>query len=334
MPERIDIPSVKKVLITRTDKLGDVILTLPLVSEAKKIFNAKIYFLVSRYTRDILRGYEDIDELVFKEDMLSPGEKFSYFRKEKFDLIINAYPRQDIAFASFLAGIKYRIGTAYRWYSFMYNLKVREHRKDCLKHESDYNLNLLANFAEGVGYEKNFKFRYSSAEQNQLKEKLQKFGFDLDSKYIIIHPGTGGSAKDVPLTTFASYINRLTKSLKDYRIALTGTEEEKNVISALKKKITDVTRIADLGGKVNLRELMILIDKSELFISNSTGPIHIAGALNKKIIGFYPHIIPINDTRWKPLGSNSVIINGDIINNELSIDLDKAVTAALESLNI
>ena len=54
---------------------------------------------------------------------------------------------------------------------------------------------------------------------------------------------------------------------------------------------------------------MILIDNSKLFISNSTGPIHIAGALNKNIIGFYPNLAPMNEIRWKPLSENAVILS-------------------------
>ena len=71
---------------------------------------------------------------------------------------------------------------------------------------------------------------------------------------------------------------------------------------------------------------MILIDKCKLFVSNSTGPIHIAGALNRKIIGFYPNSAPMNAVRWKPLSNQAVIISpetGDdmrTINNKLAAE--------------
>jgi len=63
---------------------------------------------------------------------------------------------------------------------------------------------------------------------------------------------------------------------------------------------------------------MILTDHSELFISNSTGPIHLAGALNKKIIGFYPNEKPMSDTRWGPLGNNVIIIKPDTGSDDMS----------------
>ena len=73
-----------------------------------------------------------------------------------------------------------------------------------------------------------------------------------------------------------------------------------------------------MTGKLNLRELLILTDHTELFISNSTGPVHIAGALNKKIIGFYPNEKPMSETRWGPLGNNVIVIKPNSISDDMS----------------
>ena len=60
-----------------------------------------------------------------------------------FDVVMLFYPRPELAFALWLAKIPLRIGTGFRWYSFLLNKRIYEHRKDCRKHEAEYNLSLL-----------------------------------------------------------------------------------------------------------------------------------------------------------------------------------------------
>lgn len=310
--------NVKNILITRTDRLGDVILALPLINRSKKIFkSAKVYFLVRKYVEELITNYNGIDELVIEEDILSFKEKYSYFKNINLDLVINVKPRFDLALLFFLLGVKYRIGTAYRWYSFLYNEKVYEHRKDSVKHEADYNMNLLNNFFEDSESEKFFFFKYSDKEKTELNLKLKEL---LEGNYIVIHPGSGGSAKDLPVRKFAEFANEFLEIYKGFKIVITGTESERVVTERLIRSVNKAlsNRIIDTTGILNLKELAIVIDNSKIFFANSTGPIHIAGALNKNIIGFYPNETVMSETRWKPLSGNTVIIKPDLNSGDMS----------------
>lgn len=321
MTDLINIKGVKNILVTRTDRLGDVILTLPLISEVKRIFtDSRVLFLVRRYVSDIVSNYESIDELIFEEDIPGLLKKYKFFKEKKIDLIINVKPEFSLALIFFLLRIKYRIGTGYRWYSFLYNRKVYEHRKTSDKHESDYNLGLLKYFIDEVKSEKKFYFRYTDEERRILYEKLSDYNLSFNHNYIIVHPGSGGSAKDLPLEKFTGYVNNFLDEYEDYKVVFTGLENEKEVIEKIEKNIkkNKSSGIKNLAGKLNLRELMILIDNSKLFVSNSTGPIHIAGGLNKNIIGFYPNEKPMNETRWRPLGDNVTIIKPLIVSDDMS----------------
>jgi len=327
----IDKNNVKNILITRTDRLGDVILTLPLLNSAKKIFkNAKIDLLVKKYLEELLHDYKDIDELIIEENINSFFSKYKFFKNKKIDLFINVKPGFELALLFFVLRVKYRIGTAYRWYSFLYNFKVYEHRKDSVKHESDYNLNLLKNFFKETDDSKVFHFGYSEDEKKKLNRKLNGLP---DSRYIIVHPGSGGSAKDIPVNRLALFINKFSEIYADYRIVITGTDNEKPVINQLMKNIRSdfKTSVHDVSGMLDLKELIILIDNSVLFISNSTGPIHIAGALNRNIIGFYPNEKPMSDTRWKPLSENTVILKPDGISDDMDLITEDIIMKAVTS---
>ena len=327
----IDKNNVKNILITRTDRLGDVILTLPLLNSAKKIFkNAKIDLLVKKYLEELLHDYKDIDELIIEENIKSFFSKYKFFKNKKIDLFINVKPGFELALLFFVLRVKYRIGTAYRWYSFLYNFKVYEHRKDSVKHESDYNLNLLKNFFDETDDSKVFHFGYSEDEKKKLNRKLNGLP---DSRYIIVHPGSGGSAKDIPVNRLALFINKFSEIYADYRIVITGTENEKPVINQLMKNVRSdfKTSVHDVSGMLDLKELMILIDNSDLFISNSTGPVHIAGALNRNIIGFYPNEKPMSDTRWKPLSENTVILKPGGLSDDMDLITEDIIMKAVTS---
>lgn len=319
MPQIINKEEIRNILITRTDRLGDVLLTLPLVSETKRIFKgAKIYFLVKKYLEDLLKGYQGIDKLIIEEDIPYCMNKYEYLDDKNIDLVINVKPGFDQAFLFYALGIKYRIGTAYRWYSFLYNCKVYEHRKISDKHESDYNLNLLRTFFKETGNDKKYYFNYSTDERIELDKKLKLYDFSLDENFIIIHPGSGGSAKDLPAETFIKILKFLMENFSEYKIVITGLDDEKILISSIINGVSQCRKIIDLTGKLNLKELMILTDESKLFISNSTGPIHIAGALNKNIIGFYPNEPVMSEKRWGPLSANKIIIKPDSDSGEMS----------------
>ena len=314
--------ALKHILISRTDKIGDVILTLPMIPEIKRLSpSSKISLFISNKLGNLLNGYEGVDNIFYYEDVVD--NLLNFFKSNDFDTIINVFPRKDIAVASFRAGIKTRVGTAYRFYSFLFNERIKEHRKYAVKHESEYNLNLLSFLNKEISFEKIFHLSYTDSEYRDLKNKLSKH-LNLDTKYIIIHPGSKGSAVDLPVNKLIELAEYVKTKYPLVKIVVTGLDQESNVTSLFPLKLGG--DIINLTGMLDLREMMILIDKCNLFVSNSTGPIHIAGALNKKIIGFYPNSAPMIAVRWKPLSNQAVIISpetGDdmrTINNKLAAE--------------
>ncbi len=325
---KINLGDVKNVLITRTDRMGDVILTLPLAGFARKIFeDSRIIFLARKYVADLIGNYPEIDEVIFYDEFASFKDKYKFFKSRKIDLVIFAKPEFELAVLFFLLRVRYRIGSGYRWYSFLFNRKVYEHRKTSEKHESEYNLNLLKNFFPEVSFEKTFHFKYTDTGKRGLSEKLTTTGLDMHSDYIVIHPGSGNSAKDLPVETLNRFAGKFSKKYPGFKIVITGTEPEKLLAETFVK--SENQNLIDLTGGLNLKELMILIDNARLFISNSTGPIHLAGALNKNIIGFYPSKKPSNEERWGPLSVNAIILKPSGEDDNMSdINEDDIIVAA------
>ncbi|MBK7501141.1 MAG: glycosyltransferase family 9 protein [Ignavibacteriales bacterium] len=316
----------KNILIVRTDRIGDLILTLPLAGLIKKQYpDCKVSFLVRDYTKNIVSNHPHIDEvLVLKEinGNVILSDNINLIKQRNFDNCIVVYPRFQISLIIFLSGIKNRIGTGYRWYSFLFNKKVYEHRKNAERHELEYNFNLLEKLEiknsvaeSNVAYD----LKVDESSLKNVTKILVDEKLDLQKPLIIVHPGSGGSSVDLPINKFAELVSKLDD---DYQIILTGSKNE----IELCEKIKSSGKVKNMAGRFNLDELTALISKSVMFISNSTGPIHIAAALGKYTVGFYPKIVSCSKERWGPYTNKKLVY-------EPQIDCKNCTREQCEKLN-
>jgi heptosyltransferase III len=294
-------PDYKNILVIRTDRIGDLILSLPLAQIIKKNYpKSRVTFLVREYPSALLNSNKFIDNaLLLKEEENKSlfFDNLKMIRKENFDTVIVLNARFQTALITALARIKYRVGTGYRWYSFLFNKKVFEHRKYGKRHELEYNVRFL----QQIGIEEKIKpgevtfpLEVNDEIKKRVRENLEVMG--LNDDYIIIHPGSGGSATDLPVSKYKELAGLLVKE-GNKKVLLTGGQGEYELCSFIAQ---EDPRIVNMAGKFNLEELIAVIAGSELFISNSTGPLHIAAALQKWVIGFYPNKKDCSSTRWGP----------------------------------
>jgi ADP-heptose:LPS heptosyltransferase len=304
----------KNLLIVRTDRIGDVILSLPMAGIIKKHFpECKVSFLLREDTKCLAENNSYIDEILVLrmhngKILLNDNIKLIY--KYKFDSAVVVSPSFITALIIFISGIKYKIGTGYRWYSFLFNKKIFVHRKYGEKHELEFNVDLLLplGIKEIVNFN-NVKFNFFAGNKNiaLIRNVLKENNISLIKPVIIVHPGSRGSAVDWPLNRFKQLIGIILKEI-DVTILLTGSAPEKVLCDEL--QISD--EIKNFAGKFDLSELIALIDICDIFISNSTGPIHIAAALGKYTIGFYPKIPACSPQRWGPYTNNRTIFTPSI----------------------
>jgi len=319
--------TVKNILIVRTDRIGDVVLSLPMAEIIKKHYPyCKVSFLVRDYTKEILSNNSSIDETIIlqeKDNKVNFFENLKNISSKKIDTCIVVNPTFVVALILFFSGIKQRIGTGYRWYSFLFNSKVFEHRKYAEKHELEFNVNMLQKIGikENVN-EKNVHYHLNidpkslkGVEEILLNEKI-----DIKKPYIIIHPGSGGSSIDLPISKFIELTKKLIE--EDLQIIITGNKNEIDICNQL--VLSD--KVLNLAGKLNLAQLIALISKSAMFISNSTGPIHIAAALGKFTVGFYPKIVSCSKERWAPYTNKKLVY-------EPKLDCENCTRVKCEKLN-
>ncbi len=308
---------LKNILIVRTDRIGDVVLTLPLANIIKKhLPNCKISFLVREYTAPLLRNNPSIDEIIILDEsnqQIQVKNNIRNLRAKNFDTAFVVNASFKLALILFRANITNRISTGYRWYSFLFNKKIFVHRKTGNKHELEYNVDMLKQIGINEFIDFNnvcFNIQIDKYSTQKVDEFLSANTISDNKIRIIIHPGSGGSAFDLPKNKLKYLTEQLAQEL-DADIIITGNEKEKHLCDYVSGK----ANVFNCAGKFNLKEMISLINSADILIANSTGPIHIAAALNKYVFGFYPTIHSMSKKRWGPYTSKCEIFEPDNCDN-------------------
>ena len=176
--------------------------------------------LLNSYTANLVEGIADV--LIYNREMAPKPffEMLAELRRARFDAVVVAFPRFRIALLLWLAGIPVRVGTGYRWYSFLFNKKIFEHRKTVEKHEAEYNLSLLKGLGCEVSSKPEVKIIISEQERKTASEIRQSIGISDADRLVLLHPGSGGSARDWKPENFALLAAELKK--QGFYVVITG----------------------------------------------------------------------------------------------------------------
>ncbi|MBS1643725.1 MAG: glycosyltransferase family 9 protein [Bacteroidetes bacterium] len=295
----------KRILISRCDAIGDVVLTLPLAAILKQRFpNVVIGFLGRSYTKAVIECCAAVDVFVDLNDFLQ-AENGANKECQIWDAIIHVFPRADIARKALQLRIPWRIGTRSRAYNWLYcNKRIVLSRKHSDLHEAQLNTKLLAPFGIQQGFSKEqlgalFAFTAIPELARQFRALLSP-----GKRHIILHPKSQGSAREWGLEHFEALIKLLPQ--EQYQVFISGTKAEgelmRDFLLRVKHLVTDITGLMDLS------QFIAFIHAADALVAASTGPLHLAAALGRKAIGIYPPIRPMHPGRWAPLGPLAVAL--------------------------
>ena len=302
--------NIKKFLISRTDNIGDLVLTLPLAGFLKQNFpDIQIAYLVKDYTKPIADSYKYIDE-VYSIDKINEEtkekERIKLINSIDADVIIFVYPDREVMSLVAKSNISRRIATSHRTYSWRYasNL-VNFSRKNSYLHEAQLNFLLLKPLQIDYLPSINELLQWYGKDKFYIKpipkDLINDFAIS-PYRPIIIHPGSMGSAPNLSPQHFLDLTNKLVELGEN--IYITGNEKE----GLLWQPYFDKLNVKTLFGSLNLYELISIISKAKAVIASSTGPLHIAAALDTNAIGLYVPIGTYAPHRWSPIGKNAKVL--------------------------
>jgi ADP-heptose:LPS heptosyltransferase len=290
----------QKIILSRTDNLGDVVVTLPLAGYLKQVFpTAQIGFIGKKYTQPIIEHCRHVDFFLDRENVLQHPEQLQA------DCIIFVFPDKELAQIAKKQGIQLRIGTSHRWFHWLYcNKLVNFSRKNSPLHEAQLNFQLLSPLqirtVPPLAELANF-YGLFAPENGTLPIHIDK-----NKQRIILHPKSKGSAREWSLEHYEQLIQLL--SPEKYQIFITGVAQEGEQIRQQRPSIFDYPHVTDTTGRLSLPELMTLFVNCHAFVACSTGTLHIAAALGLKTIGIYPPIRPMHPARWQPVGKQATFL--------------------------
>ena len=309
------LPDVKRILLVRTDKIGDVTLTTPAIAALrKKLPAAHLVGLASSIGAEIYRSNPHLNETI---ELTEAHKGFVGFfrllmliRRQRFDAVVVFQSRFTIAFLLCLSRIRFRVGPLSKWWSWLFfNRGRRQNRSAVEMHEADYNLQLLRLFDITVAGTKERTYLQVQPEAKRSAQRFfQEKGLSNGKKTVAIHPGMAGSALNWPESNY-SYLGRSLS--KHYNIVVTGGLSESALVERVFQNIAknqsylpDQPVVAKFIGERGLAELIGILDQCDGVVAPSTGPMHLAVALGKKVVSVFSPIKVQSAVRWGPYGVN------------------------------
>lgn len=304
-----------KILINRTDAIGDTLLSIPLGRLIKYYHpEAKIAFILSHRSADLVDLCEGVDQVFTLDTKASRSNKwqqcsdfFNEFHPDYYfhlggDFTPSAY--------AFFKRIPFRGGLVSKIPSFLFlNQGVRQSRSQVTKHESEYNMDLAA----PMGITWNTKFIEENARMlapffeldQQRRTRVQSERFDFEHrKLIFIHPGMSGHTLNWPNESYGKLANLLHERFgPTHKIVVSYTPSDLPYVEGMKSAMNDQTLQDTLffdGSVHGLVDFTYALSLADLFIGPSTGTTHMANAMRIKQVALYSPIKVQSEKRWGP----------------------------------
>lgn len=296
----------ERILICRTDNIGDVVLTLPLAAYLKqRMPGVKVDFLVRAYAAPVVRQCGFVDRVLSIDDQPDHARTFA---EGGYDTVIFAFPHRRLAQAAWRARVARRVGTSHRLYHWLYcNRLAHFSRVNSPLHEAQLNFALLRPL--GIDHtpalaEIPAMYGMKAPRTAQVDALRAQAPFN-----VILHPKSNGNAREWPLRRFTELAHDLA-SESGICLWVTGSKAEGELLAREAPELLALPHVRNLCGELDLAGLTALIAAADGLVANSTGPLHMGAALGRPVLGLFAPLKAMGPARWGPLGARAVTLCG------------------------
>lgn len=279
--------SLRTVLVTRHDKIGDFVLCLPLV-KAIKINNPgiRVGVLVSAVNYDFARSIEFIDFVIlYDRDFWVTVRDI---RKERPDISISCYIDGRLGALLLASRIPVRIAPATKLAQVFFNKRIAQRRSSVTQCEWQYNLAL----AHSIVPAESLFFAPPLIHFPAARVRLRR---------VIFHPGSGGSSEGNLRPLDYVKLARRVATMAGFEAVFTFGPSDQRARDEIRAALDFPAIVID--DPMPLIDFCKYISQSMLFVSTSTGPMHLAGAVNTPTLSFFGTSLFASDRRWAPINN-------------------------------
>ncbi len=282
------IDRYKKIIVIQPDHIGDVLLATPMIHALRRHFpDAQIDAVVGSWAKPVLESNSDINQIYTlnlrqfnrgKAKSCRPISTFRKLRSNKYDLAVLGRSRNRvIRLLSWALGAKQRIGFFVPGKDQLLTTKVRQSNPQ--EHVVLRNLRLAERLGADISQPR-LIWTITEAEQAKAHNSLR----DLPRPIIGLNPGAGTEAKRWPIARFAEVARKLQEKYQG-TIVITGSNSDLGLAQKISSTLIKPAFI--VAGQTDLRQLAALLAELDLYISNDSGPMHIAAAVGTPVIDLH-----------------------------------------------
>lgn len=321
-----------RILVSRTDRLGDVALTLPLCGLLKARLGATIVFLGRGYTHALLEASDAVDEALDWDAVAHApfAARRDFLRAARADVVLHVFPRAPIAWAALAARVPRRVGTTHRWYHWP-TCNVREdlERRASPLHEAQLNVRLARTLlpAANLALTPAELAPYAALAPRVPVPPAVALLLTRDRFTLVVHPRSLGSAREWSLERWRALVTGLPAD--HYRVLVTGSAAEGAAMRAWLDALP--AHAHDLTGRLTLAELLAVLAAADGVVAASTGPLHLAALLGTRTLGLFSPVRPVHAGRWGPIGARAEVIEVAAVDGSLDEISAEAVRSRVEA---
>jgi heptosyltransferase II len=306
--------SIRKILIRAVNWVGDAVMTTPAIGVIRESFpKAEITVLANPLVSQVFSPHEWIDRVITFDQkgrhrgILGRFRLAAEVRKHSFDLAIVLPNSFNSALVPWLAGIPVRLGKSSDGRGFMLSGRYIPGDHPPYGHEVNYYLNLVRHF--GISGQATQPHLCVLPEEQQFALQLLSLrGVEHDDFVIGINPGASyGSAKRWYPERFAGVAEKLAAEWSA-KIIIFGGPGETHMAADIEHRL-DMSSCLNLAGKTTVRELMALISRCNFFITNDSGPMHVAAALDVPVVAIFGST---DHTGTSPYSDKAVVVRKNV----------------------
>jgi ADP-heptose:LPS heptosyltransferase len=289
-----------RILVTRTDRLGDVILATPVLRMLRTLRpEARISFLVRKSWMPVLAYGPEVELIPYDPDC-GVEDLERELSSRKFDVAYVLKDESKVTRAVKKAGIPIRVGplSSFRsWLSF--NEGRFQRRSSCRMHEAEYNLDLITRQSPASDPDHLPRAWIATAPDAKLRALsfLKKHGLT-PRGFIVLHPGSSGSSRYVKLPMLHYFVQRVLQ--KGIPVVVSGGPLESEILEGFKQASPQV-RVLGSGEGLELDGMAEVYRMARVVVAHGTGPLHLAAAVETPVLALFPPIFVLSEKRWGPL---------------------------------